>query len=99
MKKKNYGKRTKMPTTFSNKCIILADLWLNYRGDEAFQDFIEYNDIGLPLAYMIANGLVESSETGNDFVEEAWGLFLNALAIEDSGFDSLDEMFDLVDEE
>ena len=97
MKKKNYGKRTKMLTTFSNKCSILAELWLGYRDDEAFADFIEYNDIGLPLAYLIANGLVESSETGNEFVEEAWGLFLNALAIEDSGFESLDEMFEVVD--
>lgn len=88
-----------MPTTFSKKCEILADLWLNYRDDEAFIDFIEYNDIGLPLAYMIANGIVESSQTGNDFIEEAFNLLVNALGIEDNGFDNLDEMFELVEEE
>jgi hypothetical protein len=35
--------------TFDNKISILAELWMNYRDDEELQDFIEYNDLGLPL--------------------------------------------------
>jgi hypothetical protein len=27
---------------------ILADLWINYKYDDEFEDFIEYNDLGLP---------------------------------------------------
>ncbi len=97
MKKKNYGKRTKMRTTFSSKCEILGDLWMNYRDDETLQDFIEYNDLGLPLAYMITNGIATSTETGVSFVDEAFDLLVAALQIEDTGFETLDQMFDVAD--
>jgi hypothetical protein len=33
------------PTSAENKVIILSELWLNYRYDEQFTDFVEYNDL------------------------------------------------------
>jgi hypothetical protein len=84
-----------MTTTFSNKTIILADLWLNYRDDEEFQDFIEYNDLGLPLAYAYANGiLTELSDKAEMFVDEAWNLLLAGMEIEDTGFETLDDLLE-----
>lgn len=86
-------------THFSNKCEILADLWLNYRNDPEFQDFIEYNDIGLPLAYVIANGIVETTETATRFINETFDLLLSGLEIdEDTGFDNLDDLLGLAEE-
>ncbi len=80
-------------TPFSNKAEILADLWLNYRSDEDFQDFVEYNDIGLPLSYVIANGIVETTEIATRFVEETFELLLSGLDIEDdTGFDTLEDI-------
>ena len=77
---------------------ILADLWLNYRSDENFQDFIEYNDIGLPLAYAISNKIVESTPIAEGFVNETFNLFLAGLEIEeDTGFDSLDDLLALAE--
>lgn len=85
-----------MTTTFSNKAIILADLWLNYRSDEEFEDFVEYNDLGLPLAYMISFGIVEDvNETAKKMVEETFDLFLSGLGIEDTGFELLDDLLGL----
>ena len=83
-----------MATTFDNRCIILADLWMNYRDDEEFEDFIEYNDLGLPLAYCISAGIVEESELAGNFVNEAFEMLLAGLGIEDSwdGFEMLDEL-------
>ena len=88
------------PTTpFSNKCDILGDLWLNYRNDEEFTDFIEYNDIGLPLAYVIANDIVKSTPLAETFINETFDLLIEALGVEeDIGFDSLDELLGSVDE-
>ena len=83
-----------MQTTFFNKCEILADLWMNYREDENFQDFITYNDLGLPLAYLISAKIVESGEYGNKFVSEAFDLLLAGLEIEDTGFESLEDIFE-----
>jgi hypothetical protein len=82
-------------THFSDRCNILADLWLNYRADEEFKDFLDYNDIGLPLAYMIANGIVQSTTMSENFINETFDLLLASLGIEDLGYTSLDEMFDL----
>lgn len=82
-------------TSYANKCSILADLWLNYRDDEEFLDFIEYNDLGLPLSFAIANGIVSDTPLSNAMITETWDLFLAGLEITDSGFDSLEEMLGL----
>ena len=80
-------------TEFQNKCSILGELWLNYRDDEEFSDFIEYNDLGLPLAYAISSGIVENTEKATGFIDEAWALLLAGLDIEeDTGFEDLDDL-------
>jgi hypothetical protein len=79
-------------TTFENKCIILADLWLNYRSDEEFQDFIEYNDMGLPLAYALSEGIVKGTELSNKFIDETFDLLLGGMEVEDTGFENLDDL-------
>jgi hypothetical protein len=83
-------------TSFSTRCQILAELWLNYRGDETFQDFVEYNDLGLPLAYAIASDIAISTGNAEMLIDETWELFLGALGVEeDTGFDSLDHILGL----
>jgi hypothetical protein len=78
---------------FSKKCEILADLWLNYRDDEQLKDFIEYNDIGIPLAYAIAEELAKPTEIGVRYVEESYALLCEALELpDDIEWDSLDTM-------
>jgi hypothetical protein len=79
-------------TPYSNKCEILAELWLNYRNDEDFQDFTEYNDLGLPLAYAIANDIVKSTEMAQRFIEETFDLLLAGMNLEDTGFDTMDDI-------
>lgn len=79
-------------TTSGNKAFILADLWMNYRQDEEFLDFVEYNDIGLPLAYMITNNIVQTNPMAEKFVGETFDLLLSGLGIEDEGFESLEEL-------
>jgi hypothetical protein len=84
-------------TSYTDKCTILAELWLNYRSDESFQDFIEYNDLGLPLAYAIDNDIVKSTEMAQRFVEETFDLFVASLEVEDTGFDNLDELLNIAE--
>lgn len=86
-------------TPLSSRAEILADLWMNYRDDEEFLDFVEYNDLGLPLAYAFANSIVESTEHAEALIDETFGLLLAALGVdEDTGFESLDDLlgFDIV---
>lgn len=80
-------------TTYANKCAILADLWMTYRNDEQFQDFIEYNDLGLPLSYAIDSEIVKSTEMAQRFIEEAFSLLLAGLDIaEDAGYETMDDI-------
>lgn len=67
-------------TPLSNKCDILAELWLNYKNDTAFEDFIQYNDLGLPLAYAVSQGIIEINEQATLFVEDTWHLLMYSLA-------------------
>ena len=83
-----------MATTFSNKCSILSDLWMNYRDDEGMTDFIEYNDMGLPLAYFIDSDIVTPKDQAKMFVDETFNLLLGALDIEDQEFETLNEMLE-----
>lgn len=80
-------------TTFDNKALILADLWMNFRDEDGFADFFEYNDLGLPMAYAIANGIVKSTDKAEAFVNETFLLLLASLGIEeDTGYDNLDDI-------
>lgn len=84
-------------TSFENKCIILADFWMAFKSDSNFTEFYEYNDLGLPLAYAIDNGIVKATDMSNKFIEETFEMLLIALDItEDTGFESLDDVLALL---
>lgn len=83
-------------TTLENKCSILSDLWLSYREDEAWADFIEFSDIGLPLAYMVDNSIVplnSLTDIAEGFIHDTFELLLRAVEIEeDTGFEMLEDI-------
>lgn len=82
-------------TSFQNKLSILAELWISHRDDEEYEDFIEYNDLGLPLAYCLdANLIKELDESGIEMIEDTWDMLLGNLGIEDAGWESYEEMMD-----
>jgi hypothetical protein len=84
-------------TEISNQIIILAELYANYREDKGFQEFVEFNDLGLPLAYLSSEGLAMPSEDGLRYIAETFELFLGSLDIEDTGFTTLDEMLNTIE--
>jgi hypothetical protein len=78
---------------YADKAGVLGQLWIEFRGDEDFSDFIEYNDLGLPLAYMIAEGLVsECSPVGEDIIEETYKMFMALLELEESDLEVLESI-------
>ena len=61
----------------ADKAGILGQLWIDYRDDENFSVFMEYNDIGLPLSYVVAEGLVPGlTDLGEDYINETLEMFL-----------------------
>lgn len=85
-----------MTTKFEDRCAILADIWLNYRNDTEFVDFVTYNDLGLPLAYAIAEGIVEETPLAKTFVNETFDLLLAGFGVEDdTNWKSIDAILEV----
>ena len=78
--------------TFENKITILAELWMNYRDDEDLKDFVEYNDLGLPLAYFLMNEIVLPTSQSELYINETYDLFIASLQVADKEWESLDEL-------
>lgn len=88
-------------TRFSEKCSILGDLWLYYREDaarnETWGNFFMYNDVALPLAYMISQDLALVSGDGRaeEYIDETWDMFCEFIEIDPDGwYQNINEAFD-----
>jgi hypothetical protein len=68
--------------SFETKVNILSDLYENYRTDKGFKAFIEFNDLGLPLAYFLRDGLIiEISADAVRYIEETWELLIGSIDV------------------
>ncbi len=89
-----------MSLPFSDKCGILGQFWFEFRDDEKLADFITYNDIGLPLAWFIATGVVTPNPMAEEYINETFELFLAALELKEDeieGLDTLEQILDIVE--
>lgn len=86
-------------TSFEDACSILAELWINHRTEKIFEEFVSYNDLGLPLAFLIDSELVTPTEIAKKYVEETWIILLTSLEIdEDIRFSCLEDLFNYLDD-
>jgi hypothetical protein len=77
----------------TQKARILTDLWLNYKNDDYFNDFLFYNDIGLTLAFAYVYDMVTLKPTGEIRVLESYDLLLKALdADTELNYESLEDL-------
>jgi len=81
-------------TSFDNKASILSSIWTTYRLDGGFAEFIEYNDLGLPLAFAYSEGIIDFKNNGSAFIEETFDLLMATLDIQDEGFETLDDVLE-----
>jgi hypothetical protein len=81
-----------MSVDFSDKCGILGQFWFEFRDDDKLEDFISYNDIGLPLAWFIATGVVTANPMAEDYIDETFDLFLSALEVTEEEIEGMDNL-------
>jgi len=79
-------------TDLASKCDILNDIWINHSENEWLEDFIEINDLGLPMAYFISNGIVEATPLAVEIIDATFADLLELLDVEDVGFTSLSDI-------
>ena len=54
---------------------------------------MDYNDLGLPIAVLVAEEIMTMTPRAEIYLQETWDLLIAALDIEDKDYDSLDAMF------
>lgn len=78
---------------FADKAGVIGQLWIEFRNDEDFTAFMDYNDLGCPLGYMIAEGIVkEVTPLGEEMVSETYKMLLELLDVTEEDFEVLDEI-------
>lgn len=70
-------------TPFSRRCQILSGLWQHHRKEAALSDFVELNDLGLPLAFSVFEGLVIPSTETFRVINKTWDSFVQLCATSD----------------
>jgi hypothetical protein len=82
-------------TPFKTKCEILRDFWIQAKLEPSFKEFLSYNDLGLPAAYMVSLDLIpEYTPPIEQMISETWAMLLTTLEVEkDVGFENIDELF------
>lgn len=81
----------------ADKAAILSQFWMEFRDDEALKDFVEFNDMGLPLAFFVASGIVQESPMAETYISETFDLFLVALEIEEQEIDGMETLNEVLD--
>jgi hypothetical protein len=81
-------------TPLSKRAEILGELWVKHKNNLEFQDFISYNDLGLPLAYSLSTEIIKATPKVEMFINETWDILMSALDHNDIGWNSLDELLD-----
>lgn len=85
-----------MAIPFADKCGILGRFWIEFREDEDLKNFTEYNDVGLPIAYFIAEGLVKETPLSEQYINETFDLLLNAIEVTEEEIEGIDNLDDLM---
>ncbi len=75
---------------FSDKAGVIGQLWIEFRNDEDFSAFMDYNDLGCPMAYMVAEGLIkELTPVGEEMITETFKMFLDLINVTEEEIDSV----------
>ena len=68
---------------FETVCGILGELHTTYGDSKEFRSFTEFNDLGLPLAFLTSEGLiVELSDDGRRYVIDTFDMFIGSLKVD-----------------
>jgi hypothetical protein len=87
-----------MINELNNKIAVLADLYLNYRDEEQFKEFADYNDIGLPIAHLVHAGLVTMNKEGEIYIEETYDLLISAMGVDPEGnYETIEDMLQFIE--
>lgn len=82
-----------MATAFEDKVSILVEVLQNE--EPQWQEFINFNNLGLPYAYGVQRGFFPAGEDVTRLINRTFDILLEVLSIEeDGGFETLQDLLD-----
>lgn len=92
--------RKPMTTTYENKVAILTELDVSVGYGEFDEQpeitkFVEMYNIAFPLAVSVHYGFAIATDKGVEAIDQAFGVFLDLLGREDTGFAELAEFLEV----
>lgn len=82
-----------MDSRLYSKCIILNEVKVRYEHDPMWEPFFRIFDVALPLARLVVLQCAEATDTGEQFINEAWLDLCKIVMVDPDGeYDFLDEM-------
>lgn len=81
------------------KAEIVTDFTKMFAGLEVYQDFFEYNDLGVPLAIAVESDLCELNDKGIEVLDETYSELLKAVGAEPGDYAQLGDIISSVDDE
>lgn len=86
-----------MATTFSNKCKVLSEIYIDQsyidRVPPALDEFIETEGYTLALAYIIDRGYADINNQTTRIINETFDTLLETLNLKDTGFKTSTEIY------
>lgn len=79
-------------TDFKSICEILREIHILNADESLWEEFCQFNDIGVPLAYLVAESLAIPTDAGIEMITGTWDLLMKGLETEDEGFKNLSEL-------
>lgn len=80
-------------TAFEDKVSILVEVLQNE--EPQWQEFINFNNLGLPYAYGVQRGFFPAGEDVTRLINRTFEILLEVLSIEeDGGFETLQDLLD-----
>jgi hypothetical protein len=76
-------------TPLPRRCQILAGLWQYHRQNRLLSDFVETNDLGLPLAFAVYEGLTLPNADSLRIINKTWDAFVELCGKKDPQSDLL----------
>ena len=86
---------TNHKTPLENKAQIVVEFIQDYKDDEEYEEFFEYNDLGIPLAIAITQDMAYLTDSGSNVFEETWARLCDLFDADVSdSYESIDELMD-----
>ena len=79
-----------------NKAQILVEFTQDNFNDEVYEDFFDYNDLGIPIAIALTQEMIILTDKGDALIDETWNELCQLFGADPNGkYETVDDVTSL----